>query len=88
MAQRPCNCLHEPGQCKQSAPGFGPGAAIADYDAAVTLMVALREGLGKDWSMQWRKDLASAYMKSGHCQAGHSRLRSARQSSTTTRRSR
>ncbi len=28
-------------------------------------MEALRDGLGKDWPVPWRKDLASAYMKRG-----------------------
>ncbi len=35
------------GVAKRDAPGFGPGAAIADCDAAVALIEALRDRLGE-----------------------------------------
>jgi hypothetical protein len=50
------------GNAKQSAPGFGPGAAIADYDASIGLGKTLRDALGEAWPMPWRNDLANAYM--------------------------
>ena len=54
------------GVAKQDAPGFGPGAAIADYDRAITLMEALQATLGDDWPVPWRNDLAAAYMNRGN----------------------
>jgi hypothetical protein len=59
------NAYMNRGTAKQSAPGFGPGAAIADYDAAIALMEALRDGLGEGWPVPWRNDLANAYMNRG-----------------------
>ena len=53
------------GNAKQSAPGFGPGAAIADYDAAIGVMETLRDTLGEAWPVPWRNDLANAYMNRG-----------------------
>ncbi len=57
------------GVAKQSAPGFGPTAAIADYDAAILLKEALRDGLGESWPVPWRNDLAHAYMNRGIAKA-------------------
>jgi hypothetical protein len=54
------------GNAKQSAPGHGASAAIADYDAAIAIMERLREALGKDWPVPWRNDLARAYMNRGN----------------------
>jgi tetratricopeptide (TPR) repeat protein len=54
------------GNAKQSAPGFGPGAAIADYEAAIVLMEALRDALGADWPLPWRHDLAAGYLNLGN----------------------
>ena len=53
------------GNAKQSAPGHGPAAAIADYDRAIELMQALRDALGDDWPVPWRNDLAAAFMNRG-----------------------
>ena len=54
------------GNAKQSAPGHGPGAAIADYDRAIEIMQALRDALGEDWPVPWRNDLANAFMNRGY----------------------
>jgi hypothetical protein len=54
------------GNARQSAPGQGPGAAIADYDRAIALMEALRDALGDDWPVPWRNDLAGAFMNRGN----------------------
>jgi hypothetical protein len=54
------------GIAKQYAPGFGPGAAISDYDAAISLMEALRDENGTDWPLDWRFELANAYMNRGY----------------------
>jgi tetratricopeptide (TPR) repeat protein len=53
------------GVTKQSAPGHGPAAAIADYDRAIELRQALRDALGDDWPVPWRNDLAGAFMNRG-----------------------
>jgi hypothetical protein len=53
------------GVAKQSAPGHGPAAAIADYDRAIELMQVLRDALGDDWPNPWRNDLANAFMNRG-----------------------
>ena len=59
------NAYMNRGVAKESAPGFGPGAAIADYDRAITLMEALQATLGEQWPVPWRNDLAGAYMNRG-----------------------
>ena len=51
---------------KQSAPGHGPVAAIADYDRAIELRQALRDALGDDWPIPWRNGLANAFMNRGN----------------------
>ena len=53
------------GVARQVAPGHGPAAAIADYDRAIELMLALRDALGDDWPIPWRNDLANAFMNRG-----------------------
>ncbi len=75
------------GAAKHSAFGFGPGAAIADYDAAVTLMVALRDRLGEGWPTPWRNDLATAYMNRALPSSLHPASVRARRLLTMTRRS-
>ncbi|MDG4558148.1 MAG: hypothetical protein P9F19_12290 [Candidatus Contendobacter sp.] len=65
------------GTAKQDASGHGPGAALADYDAAVGLMEALRAELdpAKRWGVGFRDSLAHAYMVRGtakHRVSGHS----------------
>ena len=63
------------GIAKQSAPGHGPAAAIADYDRAIELRQALRDALGDDWPVPWRNDLAAAFMNRGSRQAGRAGTR-------------
>ena len=53
------------GNAKQSAPGHGAPAAIADYDTAIAIMERLREALGEDWPVPWRNDLATAHFFRG-----------------------
>ena len=53
------------GNAKQFAPGFGPGAAKADYDAAIALGEALHDAMGEGWPPEWRNNLANAYMNRG-----------------------
>ena len=60
------NAFMNRGVAKQSAPGHGPAAAIADYDRAIELMQALRDALGDDWPIPWRNDLANAFMNRGN----------------------
>jgi hypothetical protein len=43
------------GVAKQSAPGYGPMAAIADYDCAIALWDALERGLGPQMPPTWRE---------------------------------
>jgi hypothetical protein len=50
------------GVAKQDAPGYGPAAAIADYNRAVSLREALREGMSDNWPLRWRNQLAGTYM--------------------------
>jgi hypothetical protein len=50
------------GKASQSAPGRGAAAAITDYDAAIAIMERLRDALGEDWPVPWRKDLAEAHL--------------------------
>ncbi len=54
------------GVAKQSAPGFGAAAAIADYDRAIALREALRDTMGADWPIPWRNDLAGAFVNRGN----------------------
>lgn len=53
------------GVFKGDAPGYGPAAALVDFDRAVELMEALRNALGSAWLDGWRHDLAKAYMSRG-----------------------
>jgi hypothetical protein len=55
------------GTAKESADGHGPGAAIEDYDQAITIMEALRRALEPKglWRDDLRNDLARAYMNRG-----------------------
>jgi len=65
------------GNAKWAAPGHGALAAIADYDAAITIMKALGEALGEDEPTRWRRDLALAYMNRGNAKQdarGHGAL--------------
>jgi hypothetical protein len=55
------NAYMNRGVAKRSAPGYGAAAAIADYDRAIALMEELRAGLGADWPVPCRNDLAGAY---------------------------
>ena len=54
------------GNAKQSAPGHGPTAAIADYDRAIEIMQVLRATMGEGWPIPWRNDLAAAFMVRGN----------------------
>jgi hypothetical protein len=56
------------GIAKQLATGYGPAAAIADYDAAVKLQEALRLLLEPEgrWEAGLRNGLAKAYMNRGN----------------------
>ena len=54
------------GNAKQAAPGNGALPAIADYDAALAIMEALRQTLGQEWPLPWRNDLAKAYTNRGN----------------------
>jgi tetratricopeptide (TPR) repeat protein len=54
------------GAVKTAAPGHGALAAIADYDAAITIREGLREAPGNDWPAAWRNGLANAYMHRGN----------------------
>jgi len=60
------------GNAKQDATGHGPGAAIADYDAAIALMDDLRRLLEPDgrWEAALRNDLAGAYTNRGNAKQG------------------
>ena len=64
------------GNAKQRA-GYGPGAAIPDYDAAIAVREALRDRLrlkGEEaWTDTYRYDLAGTYMNRGTAKvhAGH-----------------
>ena len=60
------NAFMNRGNAKQSAPGHGPAAAIADYDRAIELMQALCDAMGDDWPVPWRNDLAAAMMNRGN----------------------
>jgi len=56
------------GTAKAQATGHGPGAAIADYDAAIVLMEDLRRLLEPEgrWEAGLRNDLAGAYTNRGN----------------------
>ena len=56
------------GVAKQFAEGHGPGAAIVDYDQAISIMDALRRTLeSRDaWDLSLREGLASAYTNRGN----------------------
>ncbi|MDG4559614.1 MAG: hypothetical protein P9F19_19790 [Candidatus Contendobacter sp.] len=59
------------GIAKLDASGHGPGAALADFDAAIKLMEALRaelEPAGR-WEVGLRNDLANAYVACGLAKA-------------------
>ena len=60
------NAFVNRGNAKQSAPGHGPAAAIADYDRAIELMQALRDDIGDNWPIPWRNDLAAAFTNRGN----------------------
>jgi hypothetical protein len=55
------------GNAKQDATDHGPGAAIADFDSAITLMEDLRRLLEPEgrWEAGLRNDLALAYLNLG-----------------------
>jgi hypothetical protein len=63
------------GTARRASRAHGPDAAIADYDAAITLMEELRRDLRDTWAARadLRNDLAGAYMNRGtarqECQA-------------------
>ena len=50
---------------KASAPGWGPAAAVADFDSAIEIREALREALGDNWPNPWRNDLATVIVNRG-----------------------
>ncbi|NUL83337.1 MAG: hypothetical protein HUU60_11535 [Armatimonadetes bacterium] len=56
------------GNAQQGLQQFG--AAIADYDKAIQIRVALRKALGDQWPAQFQNDLAKAYMNRGNAQQG------------------
>ena len=62
------NALMNRGVAKQSAPGHGPAAAIADYDRAIELMQALRDALGDDWPIPWRNEPRQRLHEPRRCQ--------------------
>ena len=53
------------GTAKQDAPGYGPLAAIKDYDGAISIRSALVEALGEKCPPYWRNGLASVLMNRG-----------------------